>query len=417
MLTHCRSKVPSWAMLLLAGLLSSPVAKAAGEPPQLDGSTNNEAVAVTPKSAYGANLVAKVYSVFDLIVPRGDFPMSESASSSKSGGTALTKQTPLNTTEAQLIKLITSTIAPQSWTNAGGPAKIEYVPLGNTLLIHQTPEAHAKIADLLAFLRRERGQTVSVEVRFISVPECFFERIGLDFSAAIKNKGKSPQAILSDIQVYLLLAAVQGDRRTKITQTPHLTLFNGETATVAMQDHQLFVTNFEMGQENGRPVFKPQNQDLPTGMTLTVQGVISSDRRSVSLAIQHILTSMTSAKVPVFPITAAIAPSSDGFDDGKPITFTNYIQQPAFNTINVQASATLPDGGTLLIAGPRRLSENRIESGPAMLSKIPYVGGLFTHVEYDWEVLLVMATARIVNDSEQEPAKTAPPVARASGSR
>ena len=54
-----------------------------------------------------------------------------------------------------------------------------------------------------------------------------------------------------------------------------------------------------------------------------------------------------------------------------------------------------------------------------MLSKIPYVGGLFTHVEYDREmvVVLVMATARIVNDSEQEPAKTAPPVTRASGSR
>ena len=33
MLTHCRSKVPSWAMLLLAGLLGSPVAKAAGELP------------------------------------------------------------------------------------------------------------------------------------------------------------------------------------------------------------------------------------------------------------------------------------------------------------------------------------------------------------------------------------------------
>ena len=128
---------------------------------------------------------------------------------------------------------------------------------------------------------------------------------------------------------------------------------------------------------------------------------------------------MTSAKVPVFPINAAIAPASDGRDDGKPITFTNYIHLPAFNAINVQASATVPDGGTVLIVGPRRLSENRIESRLAMLSKIPYVGGLFTHVEYDREmvVVLVMATARIVNDSEQEPAKTAPPVARASGSR
>ena len=210
---------------------------------------------VTPKSAYGANLVAKVYGVFDLIVPRDDFPMSESATSSATNGTTVTKQTRQNTTEGQLIKLITSTVAPQSWTNAGGPAKIEYVPLGNTLLVHQTPEAHAKIADLLAFLRRERGQTVSVEVRFICVSEYLFERIGLDF----KTKGNSLQAILSDIQVYLLLEAVQGDRRTNIMQVPQLTLLNGQTATVVIQDLQLFTTNTIMSRERPNGVQAPRS--------------------------------------------------------------------------------------------------------------------------------------------------------------
>ncbi len=213
-------------------------------------------------------------------------------------------------------------------------------------------------------------------------------------------------AFLSDIQVYLFLAAVQGDQRTKIMQSPHLTLFNGETATVAMQDHQLLVTNFTMYQQNGTTVLAPQPQDFPTGVTLTIQAVISADRRSVRLALEPTLTSMTSTNVPLFPINAAIAPAIgfEGGAAGQPVVYTNYIQQPTFNTISLQTTVTVPDGSTVLLGGLKRLSEGRSETGTPIISKIPYVGKLFTDTSIDREVesLIIMVTPRIITNAEPE---------------
>lgn len=60
-----------------------------------------------------------------------------------------------------LIELITSTVTPDSWKNAGGPASIRVSPTNLSLVIVQTAQAHEQIEDLLfAFRKRvtEQGQ-------------------------------------------------------------------------------------------------------------------------------------------------------------------------------------------------------------------------------------------------------------------
>ena len=75
----------------------------------------------------------------------------------------------------------------------GGPGTIEYYPLGMALVINQTPDIQEQIADLLDALRRLQDQEVAVEVRFITVAEAFFERIGLDFDVNIKTDRDTTQ--------------------------------------------------------------------------------------------------------------------------------------------------------------------------------------------------------------------------------
>ncbi len=384
----------------------------------------------------------------------------------------------LRTMEDLLIKLITSTIQPNSWSEVGGPGTIEYFPLGMALVINQVPDVQEQVQDLLDALRKLQDLEVSVEVRMITLSEAFFERVGLDFNLNVNPKvskgfntqivtqqfqplnqvnaignvnqiiGLTPAgtatsdlnipihsssfqyaippfggypgipgadgglslglAFLSDIQVFLFMEAAQGDRRFNVMQAPKLTLFNGQTSTIQIQDFQFFVTNVQVVQNAGQTTFVPQNQPIPLGVNLAVQAVVSADRRFVRLNLAPTLTNLASATVPLFPITTFITPVFEGGAQGQPIPFTQFIQQPTFTTVTVQTSVSVPDGGTVLLGGLKLLNEGRNEFGPPVLSKIPYVSRLFRNVGYgrDTSSLLLMVTPRIIINTEEEVLQT-----------
>ncbi|HEY1860929.1 MAG TPA: hypothetical protein VGG61_11270 [Gemmataceae bacterium] len=401
---------------------------------------------------------------------------SGSGSSQPSSTPTVTKTMP-NTREDQLISLITNTVSPKSWASAGGQGTIEYHPLTLSLAINQTPDIQEQIADLLAALRRLQDQEVAVEVRFISVAEGFYERIGVDFNiniptgdATSKNgallaggnftNGSFPNvfdptrfltgltptgsftpdldipiknssfgmavppfggfpnipganggvsmglAFLSDIQVFLFMEAAQGDTRTNVMQAPKITLFNGQTSTITVLDQQFFTTAVTvLTGPNGQPLFVPTNTPAVTGgSSLTVQAVITADRRFVRLSVAPTLTNLASAVVPLLPTTVILTPTFEGGFQAPPIAFTQFVQQPAFNTINVMTTVMVPDGGTVLMGGLKRLSEGRNEFGPPVLSKIPYINRLFKNVGYgrEAESLLIMVTPRIIIQEEEE---------------
>jgi general secretion pathway protein D len=70
----------------------------------------------------------------------------------------------------------------------------------------------------------------------------------------------------------------------------------------------------------------------------------------------------------------------------------------------VQTTVNVPDGGTVLMGGLKRLSEGRNEYGPPILSKIPYLDRLFKNTAYgrDTESLLMMVTPRVIINEEEE---------------
>ncbi|MCA9035180.1 MAG: hypothetical protein KDA91_08625, partial [Planctomycetaceae bacterium] len=80
-----------------------------------------------------------------------------------------------------LIDLITTTVEPGSWSIDGGEGQISTSENTLSLVIRQTGPVHDQIADLLTQLRKLQDLMVTVEVRFISVSDRFFERIGVDF--------------------------------------------------------------------------------------------------------------------------------------------------------------------------------------------------------------------------------------------
>ncbi len=404
-------------------------------------------------------------------------PSSPSSMSSGGGPAPAPRRSANNTMEEQLIKLITSTIRPESWSEMGGPGTIDYHPLTMALVINQAADIQEQIADLLDALRRLQDQEVAVEVRLITVSEDFFERVGVNFNVNIPTNSTKfqpsllnnafvtnsqnfidafqpgrallgltpagsltsdlniplsqqsffqtvPQfggytaggmtmglAFLSDIQVFLFMEAVQGDQRSNIMQAPKLTLYNGQTSTLTVNENRLsFVQGVQVVSLAGGAQYSlvPQITPVSLGVSLTIQAVITADRRFVRLSLAPNLTNAVPGPIGTFPLVVPVFTAFDGVQTGQPVVFTQFIQQPNFISVSVQTTVAVPDGGTVLMGGLKRLSEARSEYGPPILSKIPYIDRLFKNTGYGRETqsLLIMVTPRIIIQAEEEERQT-----------
>ncbi len=80
------------------------------------------------------------------------------------------------------------------------------------------------------------------------------------------------------------------------------------------------------------------------------------------------------------------------------------VQLPSFSFVTVTTTVSVPDGGTVLLGGIKRLSEGRNEFGVPILSKIPYINRLFKNVGIGRETqsLMMMVTPRIIIQEEEE---------------
>ncbi|MGE0377293.1 MAG: hypothetical protein AB7Q45_17930, partial [Planctomycetaceae bacterium] len=80
------------------------------------------------------------------------------------------------------------------------------------------------------------------------------------------------------------------------------------------------------------------------------------------------------------------------------------VQQPVQEIVNVSTVVSVPDGGTVLLGGIKRLREGRSMNGVPILNKIPYVSRLFknTGVGRETESLMLMVTPRIIIQEEEE---------------
>ena len=490
--------------------------------------------------------------------------------------------------------LIVSTIEPESWSEVGGQAQISHFDTTLSLVIRQTQKVHDEIRELLQQLRRLQDLQVTIECRFITVDDDFFENVGVDFnfnlpssvngpatlgtgafgypivgtsstssssttstsstssstsgststststsstsststsfapflsfpfSLNLPNKGSWPSqgtivgmdtetsfspdlnvpfrqgsfdvgipqfggynpaagmtvgmAILSDIESFFFIRAVQGDTRTNVMFAPKVTLFNGQQAIVQDTVTQPFVVSVQPTVGVFAVGLMPIIENIPSGVTMTVAAVVSADRRFVRLSVVPRFIAITQ----VFTFTFLAAPgqtggtggtsttggtsstSSSGFGGGLsgssgvggigggPIpmsmkgvssdsgvglmsgtvgfggisgtsstssTTTNNststtsaavgnitIQQPVFETVQVLTTVSVPDGGTVLLGGVKRLREGRTMSGVPILNQIPYISRLFknTGIGRETESLMLMVTPRIIIQEEEE---------------
>ncbi|MEZ5942150.1 MAG: hypothetical protein R3C18_12225 [Planctomycetaceae bacterium] len=204
-------------------------------PLNLDYTVENEVLTITSKLRQQGELEPAVYQVADLVIPvsapsasaafkhASAFNLGGSIAQHQQsipaypalGGSNGMMQVPANPLAAQiptmngqapslegpapstaqfqaLSDLITTTVAPSSWSETGGQGTINRHDSTLSLVIRQTQKVHQEIADLLDQLRRLQDVQVTVEVRYITVSEKFFEQIGIDFDFNVNDNVGGP---------------------------------------------------------------------------------------------------------------------------------------------------------------------------------------------------------------------------------
>jgi general secretion pathway protein D len=385
-----------------------------------------------------------------------------------------------------LIDLITSTVKPTTWDAVGGPGSIAPFETNLSIVVSQTQEVHEEIVDLLEQLRRLQDLQVTIEVRFITLNDNFFERIGVDFDFNIQDNlpvpgmvfgsGTPPNittmdqgnrtitvgmsapnvfnadldipftqnsfglavpqfggfdaaagaqlgfAILSDIEAFFFINAAQGDRRSNVLQAPKVTLFNGQQAFVSDTSQSPFVISVIPVVGDFAAAQQPVIVVLSEGTFMTVQAVISNDRRFVRLTVVPFFSKI-GKDVPTFQFSGSTTTTTDATRDGLQAAATDpaklwnkkgdnatttqsgtTVQLPTFSFVTVTTTVSVPDGGTVLLGGIKRLSEGRNEFGVPMLNKLPYINRLFKNVGIGRETqsLMMMVTPRIIIQEEEE---------------
>lgn len=236
------------------------------------------------------------------------------------------------------------------------------------------------------------------------------------FGGPVQGAATFGFAILSDIEAYFLVEAAQGDSRTNILNAPKVTLFNGQTAFVADASQTPFVISVIPVVGEFAAAQQPVIVVLSEGTLMNIQAVVSDDRRYVRMTVVPFFSEIGDVQEFTFEgssSTSSSSSSTDADDDGTDedessqddvIRSGTTVQLPTFQFVSVSTTVSVPDGGTVLLGGIKRLNEGRNEVGVPLLSKVPYINRLFRNVGIgrETESLMLMVTPRIIIQEEEE---------------
>ena len=211
-----------------------------------------------------------------------------------------------------------------------------------------------------------------------------------------------------------------------LLQAPKVTLFNGQQAYVSDTSQSPFVISVIPVVGDFAAAQQPVIVVLSEGTFMTVQAVVSNDRRFVRLTIVPFFSKIGNVNTFTFSGSQStttnttrngIVDAAAGlFDQNNNQQITNQsgvtVQLPTFAYTTVTTTVSVPDGGTVLLGGIKRLSEGRNEFGVPILDKIPYLDRLFRNVGIGRETssLMMMVTPRIIiQEEEEEKSVGAPP--------
>jgi type II secretory pathway component GspD/PulD (secretin)/tetratricopeptide (TPR) repeat protein len=208
---------------------------------------------------------------------------------------------------------------------------------------------------------------------------------------------------LDDVQVDLLIEATQADKRSVVLTAPRLTFFNGQRAWIAVTTQRSFVSALTAVTGDASGAFQPTISTLSDGFVLDVEGVISSDRRYVTMTVIFDFAEFLGFRESSAADFGGAA-GGGGTGGGNAAQFTGRVELPILRGSRLRTTVSVPDKGTVLLGGQRSVNEVEVEAGVPILSKIPFINRFFTNriSSKTEQTLLILIRPEIIIQQENE---------------
>ncbi len=212
---------------------------------------------------------------------------------------------------------------------------------------------------------------------------------------------------LDDVQVDFLVEATQADQRSVTLTAPRLTFTNGQRAFITVATTTTYVSDLTPITGSNSGAFDPVLTPISDGVLLDITGVVSADRRYVTMTIQTQLSDndLDSNPRTVTQQGAAGGGGGGAGGTGNASTFTGTIQQPTVTSTQINTTVTVPDQGTIMLGGQRLVDEVEVETGVPVLSKIPILSRFFSNridVKEEKTLLVLLKPTIMIQNEEEE---------------
>jgi tetratricopeptide (TPR) repeat protein len=420
----------------------------------------------TKENAYGAvvtkphDIVDMTIQYTDFAGPRidqiwlPDTEANEDEEGSIYGGPFGDPRTLVNPDE--IADLVMKTVAPDTWEDNTA----EYA--NGYLIVTNTPEVQKQVDEFLQGLRRYNSSMVSIEARFLTIQKDFMKEVGLDFrglggfpdandlvnlddvtsglednaSASLDNNGSglplgadtNPSAglffdeagrwsarartenitskygtermsalggltmqfaFLDDAQTSLILRAVEKSNRAQELNSTVVMAQNTQRAFMTVLNQVTYIQDMDVEVAQAASVADPVIGVVSDGIVIDVRPIISHNRKYITLELQPTVATLLR---PIPEFTSSLSGLT------TPVT----LQLPELFIASAKTNAIVPDGGTVVIAGLRKLLNVEQRAEIPFLAKIPILSVLFkTEGEaYENEDIIVLIRAEIVDSAE-----------------
>ncbi|MFH1022552.1 MAG: hypothetical protein V1809_04130 [Planctomycetota bacterium] len=407
----------------------------------------------------------RFYDIRDLTVKLSDYAGPDINLSAGGGGGAaggnLFGNEPAAETAAptgdEIKDMVKNLVARESWEQNPN-FSIEY--RNGQLVVNQTPEVQRQIQDFLSAMRSQGSLQVSIQARFITIEDNFLQDIGVDWRGLStdpvdnaegefldsdfdrRSGGTNPRgrlhdirartdayldvnpggvnlskkggldmqwAFLDELQVSAIVHMVEKTQRGNTLAAPKLTVFNTQRAHMVMTRDIAYISDYTVQIAAGAVGYDPDISIVQDGVVFDVRPIVSHDRRYITLDLKPTVATLRRPMQQISISSGAAAGGTAGTTGGGTAVATGNlpIQVPELEIKRVRTTVTVPDGGTLLIAGMIDAVESDNYSGLPWISRVPVIRYLFGERGRSSERknLIILVKANVILIEEHEPTR------------
>jgi type II secretory pathway component GspD/PulD (secretin) len=196
---------------------------------------------------------------------------------------------------------------------------------------------------------------------------------------------------LNDLQMQLVLRAVEKSERTEIVSSPRILVSNTGRANLTFLNQVAYVKDFDVEIAQAASIADPIVDVVEEGVILDVRPIVSADRRFITIELRPTIAQLTR---PIAEVVTTL---------GSQNSVT--IQLPELDLRKARTSIPMPDGATVLLGGLKNSEKKSLKSGVPILNKIPFVSALFERKgnSISNRKLMILLKADIIIPSEHEP--------------